>query len=49
VLRVEAAAFTAAAACAVHPSDVATGAAIDLVSAWLTRHALHLIVRCWTS
>jgi undecaprenyl-diphosphatase len=31
------------------PSDVATGAAIGLASAWLTRHIPRLILRRWTS
>ncbi|MEU5599991.1 phosphatase PAP2 family protein [Streptomyces sp. NPDC020298] len=30
-----------------YPSDVATGAVIGLASAWLTRHAPHLILRHW--
>ncbi|GAB2895999.1 hypothetical protein GCM10027074_74470 [Streptomyces deserti] len=30
-----------------YPSDVAAGAAIGLASAWLTRHAPHLILRHW--
>jgi undecaprenyl-diphosphatase len=30
-----------------YPSDVAVGAAIGLVSAWLTRRAPHLILRHW--
>ncbi|MEU1012198.1 phosphatase PAP2 family protein [Streptomyces sp. NPDC005890] len=30
-----------------YPSDVATGAAIGLASAWLTRHAPRLILRHW--
>ncbi len=28
-----------------YPSDVAAGAAIGLISAWLTRHASHLLLR----
>ncbi|MGW3032066.1 phosphatase PAP2 family protein [Streptomyces sp. NPDC001178] len=32
-----------------YPSDVATGAAIGLASAWLTGCALHLITRDWLS
>jgi membrane-associated phospholipid phosphatase len=30
-----------------YPSDVAAGAAIGLVSAWLTRHAPHLLLGHW--
>ncbi|MFM9500280.1 phosphatase PAP2 family protein [Streptomyces galilaeus] len=30
-----------------YPSDVAAGAAIGLASAWLARHAPHLILRHW--
>ncbi|GAB2879401.1 hypothetical protein GCM10027074_54590 [Streptomyces deserti] len=30
-----------------NPSDVTAGAAIGLLSAWLTRHTLHLLMRLW--